>query len=208
MRSSSRVARVRLEFRVNELEFQEVLIKPREDDLTAFQIVVKDKFLGSFALHQDVALELRRNGCAGTWERVSFEELKAAILDASRDVEAEGADNGHENAMGLLHRFYELHPVGHDEHLPRIPVEGDSSHIDRAQDALSRGKVRYQIVGGIGSRGHAWGHVTLVVRSLLAARIHLCRAGFLESSDSKCVLMDSKNGWKLYLLKERPSAEQ
>jgi len=91
----------------------------------------------------------------------------------------------------------------HAEHLPRIPVEGDSSHIHRVEEALSQGKVRYQIVGGIGSRGRVWGHATFLVDSLPGARTRLCGAGFLQSSESMCVLTDSENGWKIRLLEDR-----
>lgn len=35
--------------------------------------------------------------------------------------------------------------LSHDEHLPRIRIEGGSSHIDRPKDALPLGKLRYQI---------------------------------------------------------------
>jgi hypothetical protein len=45
----------------------------------------------------------------------------------------------------------------------RIPVEGDSSHIGRADEALTRAGIRFQIVGGLDSRGRGVCHVTLVV---------------------------------------------
>jgi hypothetical protein len=93
--------------------------------------------------------------------------------------------------------------AGH-EIIERIPVEGDSSHIDRFSKALSRAQVRFQIVSGVGSRGQSSGHVAVVVSSLLSARISLWRAGFIESPESKYVLIDSQTGWKVRLLEERP----
>jgi len=76
-------------------------------------------------------------------------------LEAFCDLPAE--QEADETTKGLLRTLSETSALAHSEHLPRIPVEGDSSHIDRAKDALSRGKVRYKTIGGIGSRGHVWG---------------------------------------------------
>jgi hypothetical protein len=95
-------------------------------------------------------------------------------------------------------------PVAHSEHFPRISIEADSGHIDRAEEVLSRGKVHYRIVGGIRSGGRVWGLATFLVDSLPGARTHLRRAGFSQSSESKYVLIDSENGWKIRLLEERP----
>jgi hypothetical protein len=79
-------------------------------------------------------------------------------------------------------------------------VEGDSSHIARAGEALSRGGVGYRIVGGIGSGGHIWGHATFQVSSLLGARMRLQGAGFVPIPSSKYLLVDSKTGWSVRLL--------
>lgn len=97
--------------------------------------------------------------------------------------------------------------VAHTEHLPRIPIEGDSSHLDRACHALSRCKLRYRIIGGIGSGGRAWGHATFLVCSLLGGQMQLYRAGFLQSSESNGLLIDSEKGWKTRLLDERPKTD-
>jgi len=83
-----------------------------------------------------------------------------------------------------------------------MPVEGDSSHLDRAKKAFERGGVRYKIVGGVGSRGRIWGHATFLVDSLQGARVFLCDAGFIPGPDSPQVLVDSSNGWKIRLLVE------
>jgi len=82
----------------------------------------------------------------------------------------------------------------------RIPVEGDSGHFDRAREAFEGGKVRYQIVGGIGSHVKIWGHATFLVDSLARARALLYTAGFIPSSDSRHVLIDSRNGWNVHLM--------
>ena len=86
--------------------------------------------------------------------------------------------------------------------IPRMPVEGDSSHIVRATEAFSHGGVRYKIVGGVGSRGQIWGHATFLVDSLHGARVLLCDAGFIPGPDSLQALVDSGNGWKIRLLEE------
>lgn len=62
------------------------------------------------------------------------------------------------------------------------------------QEALSRSKIRYNIIGGLGSSGHAWGPTTFLVRSLPGARIQMRSAGFLQSPESQAVLIDSENG--------------
>jgi hypothetical protein len=139
---------------------------------------------------------------------VSFEELKIAFLEAPCNVVAKETEDEYEMTMELLRSLSEASAVEHSGHLPRIPVEGDSCHIDRAKSALSQGKVRYQFVGGIGSRRHIWGHATFLVGSLLGAGIQLRRAGFLQSSESKYVLIDSENCWKIRLLEERPKTDQ
>ena len=121
---------------------------------------------------------------------VSLEELKVAFLEAFRDIAAQ--QEADEKTKGLLRTLSETSAVPHCEHLPGIPIERDSSHIDRSKDALSRGKVQYKTIGGIGSHGHVWGHATFLVRSLLGVRTHPRRAGFLQSSESKYVLIDSE----------------
>jgi hypothetical protein len=200
MRSSSKLARVRLDFRVNELEFHQGLIKPSEDDPIDFQILIEHKFLGSFALHEDFVLELRNSDSVGAWEKASFEELKIAFLEASHNVSTKETEGELEKTVELLCDLSGVSLVANSAHLPRMPIEGDSAHVERAKEALSQGRVCYQIVGGIGSRGRIWGHATFLVHSLLGAQICLRRAGFLRATDSEHVLIDSENGWKIRLL--------
>jgi len=126
-------------------------------------------------------------------------------LEASRDVAAE--QKTAEKTLDCCVAF-QRPLLLRTEHLPRIPIEGVSSHIDRAKEALSRGKARYKIIGGIGSRGHIWGHATFPVGSLFEARIHLRRAGFLQCSESKYVLLDSENGWKIHVFEQSLQTDQ
>jgi hypothetical protein len=125
MRASSELARVRLDFRVNELEFQQGLIKPCEDDPIDFQIYITHRFLGSFARHEDFVLELRGSDGVGAWEKASFEELKIAFLEASRNVSANETEGKHEKTMELLRILSEVSVVANSGHLPRMLIEGD-----------------------------------------------------------------------------------
>ncbi len=199
MRSSSKLVRIPLNFRVNDLEFRQGLLRPSEQDATDFQILIEDKFLGSFALHYDFALQLRDPESVRDWRKVSLEELKMAFLERSRDIGATRTEEGDRRSKSLA-GLPDVSDARNSSFLPRIPIEGDSSHINRATEALSSGRVTYQIVGGIGSHGQVWGHATFLVDSLQCARILLCRAGFLPSSDSEHVVIDSENGWKIRLL--------
>lgn len=195
MRSSSKLRWVRFNFRVNDLEFAEALLRPRGEDPADVQLIIEHRFLGSFALHDDFVLEVRGIGVP-TWRRVNLEELKLAFLEASR------------NDGGVTEKEWDRWGVsgadadGIHANLPRMAVEGDSSHIVRAREAFLRGGIRYKIIGGVGSRGQIWGHATFLVNSLRGARALLCDGGFISSSDSPQVLIDSKNGWKIRLLEE------
>jgi len=199
MKSSSRLVWIRLNFLVNDLEFPQGLMRPSEKDATDFQILIEDRFLGSFALHDDFDLQLWDPEGVRDWRKVSLEELKMVFLETSRDVGATRTEEEDERSTPLA-GLPDVSDAPNSSFLPRIPIEGDSSHINRATEALSRGRITYQIVGGIGSHGQVWGHATFLVDSLQCARILLCRAGFLPSSDSKHVVIDSENGWKIRLL--------
>lgn len=196
MRPDSKPVWARLNFRVNELEFAEALMRPCKKDPTDFQLVVEHRLLGSFALHEDFFLE-KREGRLATWRQVSLLELKLAFLEASRNDG--GVEPRTDEPWDLAGR--ELH--ANQANIPRIPFEGDDTHLDCATEAFERGEVCYQIVGGKGSHGKIWGHATLVVDSLRRAHALLCTAGFLPSSDSQQVLIDSRNGWKLRLLEAK-----
>jgi hypothetical protein len=196
MRSDSKLVSVRLNFGANDLEFAEALLRPRGEDPADVRLIIEHRFLGSFALHDDFVLEVRGIGVPPTWRRVNLEELKLAFLEASR------------NDGGVTEKEWDCWEVsgvdvgGNHTNLLRMAVEGDSSHIVRAREAFLRGGIRYKIVGGVGSRGQIWGHATFLVNSLRRARALLCDGGFISSSDSPQVLIDSKNGWKIRLLEE------
>jgi hypothetical protein len=56
---------------------------------------------------------------------------------------AQKTEDEYEMTRELLHSLSEASSGVHGEHLPGIPIEGNSSHIDRGKDALLREKVRY-----------------------------------------------------------------
>ena len=172
MRSSSKLKWVRLNFRVNDLEFEEVLMRPCETDLTDFQLVIEHRFLGPFALHEEFFLERREKGCVGGWRPVSLEELKLASLEGSRN------DSGVNEREGNRWEVPGLDAGANHANIPRIPVEGDAGHFDRAKEAFARGGVRHQIVGGIGSHGKIWGHATFVVDSRARAHFSATQASY------------------------------
>jgi hypothetical protein len=72
MRSSSKLRWVRFNFRVNDLEFDEALLRPCGEDPADFQLVVEHRFLGSFALHLTVR-------DSETWELLYFKVYKSQI---------------------------------------------------------------------------------------------------------------------------------
>src|ERR1700730_8808044 len=204
MRLNSKLVWIRINFRVNDLEFRQGLMRPSEWDPTIFQILIADRFLCRFSLHEDFDLQLRNRNGLYDWRKVSLEELKMTFLEAFQDVGAAGTqevDEGSTQLAGLG-----VSDALNNSFLPRIPIEGDSGHINRAIEAFSGGGVKYQIVGGIGSRGQAWGHATFLVDSLRCARILLCSAGFLPSPDSEHVVVDSQNGSKIRVLGYQPDS--
>jgi hypothetical protein len=150
MKSSSKLVWIRLNFRVNDLEFRQGLMRPSERDATDFQILIEDRFLGSFALRDDFELQLRgREG--GDWRKVLLEELKMAFLETFRDVGVAGTREEDERSTRLAVQGVSGAPSG--SFLPRIPIEGDSGHINRATEAFSRGRIKYKIVGPWASLG-------------------------------------------------------
>ena len=59
MRSSPKSIWLRLNFRVNELEFEEALMRACKKDQTDFQLVVEHRFPRSFALHEEFSSKVR-----------------------------------------------------------------------------------------------------------------------------------------------------
>lgn len=197
MKTRPEPARIRFTLCVNGLEFRELCLRPRRGSRNDFDVLINDSRIGPFALHEDFQLDVPTRA-PGIWRRLSMPELKAAVLGEARryaydldEPTRESEDTGDGSGQSNL------------EPIPRIPIEGDSSHIDRASEALRRSSIGFEIVGGLDSRGQSTGHLTLVVGSLLGARMCLRRVGFLETQESRCVLLDSITGWKVHLLKGR-----
>lgn len=189
--------------RVNGVAFYKTSLRSCGENPDYFEVLVRDGQLGTFSLHGEFILEI----CEDEWEearwrQVSLRELRAAISKAAEGAAChakagpDAAEEPREAPEGSI-----LGTFG------RIPVEGDSSHVGRAEQALTRAGVRFQIVGGLDGRGHGACHLTLVVPALVGARASLRRAGFLESPESKYVLVDSRTGWKLRLLQGRPETD-
>jgi hypothetical protein len=199
--SSARSKWISLDYRVNGVELRRARLTPTPSNSAAYDVIIEHRLLGRFALHDEFVVELRdaREEMDG-WREVSLETLKHTLEEAverSKDQET-GPDNSMideledwepDDASAAKHRF-----------IPRIPVEGDTSHIGRAKRALALKGFRNRIVGGISSRGRIWGHVTFLVASPDKAQVDLLRAGFVQSPESEHVLVDSKNGWKVRLL--------
>lgn len=187
--------------RVNAVTFHETALRASGAHPTSIQVVIRDRQLGEFALHEEFILEIReheREG--GLWRQVSMGELTVAV---SKEAERVVCDA--HAGVGVVEESREVPNFAVSESLGRIPVEGDSSHIRRAEEALMRAGIRFQIVGGLDSRGCSACHLTLVVPTLVGALTCLRRAGFLESPESKYVLIDPRTGWKLRLLQGRPA---
>jgi len=162
--------------------------------------VIRDRWLGSFALHEEFLLEiLERKGDNVCWRPVSLPELKDAVW---KEAQMTDSNFGLRTSPGSS-SFPALQRSAHCR-FGRIPIDGDSSHLDRLEASLMHARIRYQIVGGLDSRGRSRGHLTVAVSSLLGAGTCLRRAGFLESLESKYVLIDSPTGWKVRLLEGRP----
>jgi hypothetical protein len=168
-------------------------------------VVIRDRQLGSFALHEEFVLEIREGGDDGTsWRQVSLAELEAAVLEEAQKAACDPCPCDPYQGPSTREGHWEASKSSMRGILGRIPVEGDSSHIGRVDEALARAGIRFEIMGGLDSRGRSACHVTLVVSSLVGAGTCLRRAGFLESPESKYVLVDSRTGWKVRLLEGRP----
>jgi len=185
--------------RVNGVTFYETTLRASGAHPTNVQVVVRDRQLGVFALHEEFVLEIREQEWEGApWRQVSMGELTVVVSQAAERV----ACDAHAGRR-VVEESLEARNAVVSENLGRIPVEGDSSHVGRAEKALTRAGIRFQIVGGLDSRGRSACHLTLVA-TIVGAGTCLQRTGFLESPESKCVLVDSRTGWKLRLLQGKP----
>ena len=178
--------------RVNGIEFAEVAFRSCGERAEEFEVMIRDHHLGAFALHEEFVLEISdSNHAISGWRPVSFSELVSVVWTAALmrglDVVTDTISNSSQSHCRM----------------ERIPVEGDSSHVDRLYRSLQRARIGYQVVGGLDSRGQGRGHLTVAVSSLVSAGTSLRRAGFLESPESKYLLIDSRTGWKVRLLERR-----
>lgn len=175
--------------RVNGIEFAEVAIRSCGEQANDFEVMIRDHHLGSFALHEEFVLEIPdSNHAIPGWRPVSFSELMSVIWTAALMLRLDVVTD-------TISHLSQSHC-----RMERIPVEGDSSHIDRLHSSLQRARIGYQVVGGLDSLGRGRGHLTVAVTSLFRAVTSLRRAGFLENPESKYLLVDSRTGWKVRLL--------
>jgi len=185
--------------RVNGLEFHEASLRPHGEKPAQFDVVIRDRQLGSFALHEEFVLEIPRGQERNAgWCPVTLLEMKDAVR---KDAQLTIPDFVGRTSPGSS-PSRELPRSSHCR-IERIPVEGDSSHLERLHESLLTARIRYQIVGGLDSRGRSWGHLTVAVNSFFGAVNCLRRAGFLDSPESRFVLIDSRTGWKVRLLEQR-----
>ena len=205
MKSAAKSKWIPLDFRVNGLEFGRARLESIPPHTRSFEVVIEHRLLGFFALHDDFDLELGE-GCedSGGWRTVSLEELKNALVQAAALRTEEKLLSATPAVDELADWEPEISTGTNVGFIPRIPVEGDTKHIERAEQALALAGIRNRIVGGIGNRGRIWGHVTFLVASPRRAQVDLLRAGFVQSPESKYILIDSTNGWKICLLGETP----
>jgi hypothetical protein len=205
MNSTAKPKWISLDYRVNGVECRHARLAPILSNSATFDVVVEHRLLGRFALHDEFALELRDDREEmGSWQKVSLEELKDALVQAVGRRKDEKIPDGIGAVDELADWEPEVSTQANDGFIPRIPVEGDTTHLERAEQALALAGTRKRIVGGIGSRGRIWGHVTFLVASPRKTQVDLLRAGFVQSPESEYVLVDSRNGWKIRLLRGTP----
>jgi len=185
--------------RVNGVEFHQASWRSCVEHPTDFEVVIRDRQLGSFALHEEFVLEIPggKESNAG-WCPVTLLEMTDAVR---KDAQLTTPDFVGRTSPGSI-PSRELPRSSHCR-IERIPVEGDSSHLERLHESLLTARIQYQIVGGLDSRGRSWGHLTVAVSSFFGAVTCLRRAGFLDSPESQFVVIDSRTGWKVRLLEQR-----
>lgn len=183
--------------RVNGMEFPEVSLRSSDRYRSCIEILIRDRHLGPLALTEEFRLEARafREGRID-WESVTLMELTQEVIKHAQNLGIEPL----EPAKDLPSLTPGSEPVI-PGYLGRIPVEGDTSHLDRAEEALRRAGLSFELIGGRCGHGRNVGHLTIAVSSLERAGTRLARAGFLESAESRLVFLDSRTGWKIRLLK-------
>lgn len=157
--------------RVNGIVFAQVGLRPNDTFRNAFDVVVRDLGLGPFALHEEFVLEMADSRTDHmNWREISLLGLKRVVARPMGTPEV----RNHREARSLGNLVPEVKAKSRPgltfEPFPRIPVEGDTSRLDRAEEAFRRKLIQFQRVGGKGSRNRNWGHATYAVSDLLEAR--------------------------------------
>src|SRR5271169_5511993 len=151
--------------RVNGIEFAEVAVRSCREQAKDFDVMIRDHHLGAFALHEEFVLEIPDgNHAISGWRPVSFSELMSVIWTAALLLRLDVVTDTISNSSQSHWR------------MERIPIEGDSSHIDRLRTSLQQAQIEYQVVGGLDSRGQGRGHLTVAVSSIVSARTSLRRS--------------------------------
>jgi hypothetical protein len=192
---------VSTQLRVNGLVFTQVGLRPNDTFRNEFDIVIQDPRLGAFALSEAFVLEIAECHEAFVgWREVSFLELKRLVVNSIGTTGVKYPREGMSMQNAAAEVAEESRPEIGLEPFPRIPVEGDNSHLVRAEDACRQKGIGFRLVGGQGSGSRHWGHATYVVSDLLEARKCLHRAEFLPAPTSKYFFIDPCNGWGVRLL--------
>ncbi len=199
MRAQSSSEWFTFSMRVNGVEFHRASWRSRGEHPTDFEVVIRDRQLGSFALHEEFVLEIPRGPERNPgWCPVTLLEMKDAVWKDAQTTTPDFVARASSDSTPS-------HDLQRESHrrFERIPVEGDSSHLDRLHRALLTARIQYQIAGGLASEGRSSGHLTVAVSSFFGAVTCLRRAGFLDSAESQFVVIDSRTGWKARLLEQR-----
>jgi hypothetical protein len=154
MKSISKLKWIFLGFRVNGLEFGRARLVPMPPNSGSFEVVIEHRLLGLFALHDGFDLELRAGRkVSAAWQTVSLGELKNALVQAAALGTEERLSSATRTVDELADSEPEVSTAARETVIRRMPIEGDTNHIERAGEALRLAGIRNRIVGGIGSRG-------------------------------------------------------
>jgi hypothetical protein len=196
-----RATMVSTQLRVNGIVFVQVGLRPNDQAGNEFDLVVQHPRLGSFALHEEFVLEIveSREEIA-SWRKVSLPQLKDVFAHAMGTCEMKDVCEGKLSVRPGSAIAGDSRPQTDFDPFPRIPVEGDLSHLRRSEEAFTERGIRYRLVGGQGSGGRHWGHANYAVSDLLEAWKCVRRAGFFSAGASKDLFTDSLTGWSIRLL--------
>jgi hypothetical protein len=81
---------LRFGLRVNGIEFREASLRPGGEGHSSLEIVIRDRQLGSFAIHEEFLLEVQEGKEDNPlWRPVSITELKDAISREARTMDSD-----------------------------------------------------------------------------------------------------------------------